>query len=68
MSNIELTEFAVQELKKTIYRRCISKYEKQESNKDPTESLKDNTPSTQISSYSGYFSQDYISNVSSKNL
>ena len=67
MSNIELAEFAAQELDKNPFIEDASvSVEKQESNKDSKESLKDNTPSTQASSHSGYSSQDYISNVASE--
>lgn len=67
MSNIELAEFAAQELDKNPFIEDASvSVEKQESNKDSKESLKDNTPSTQTSSHSGYSSQDYISNVASE--
>ncbi len=67
MSNIELAEFAAQELDKNPFIEDASvSVEKQESSKDSKESLKDNTPSTQTSSHSGYSSQDYISNVASE--
>ena len=66
ISNIELAEFAAQELDKNPFIEDASvSVEKQESSKDSKESLKDNTPSTQTSSHSGYSSQDYISNVAS---
>lgn len=67
MSNIELAEFAAQELDKNPFIEDASvSVEKQESSKDSKDSLKDNTPNTQTSSHSGYSSQDYISNVASE--
>ena len=67
MSNIELAEFAAQELDKNPFIEDASvSVEKQESNKDSKERIKDNTPSTQTSSHSGYSSQDYISNIASE--
>lgn len=67
MSNIELAEFAAQELDKNPFIEDASvSVEKQESNKDLKERIKDYTPSTQTSSHSGYSSQDYISNIASE--
>lgn len=67
MSNIELAEFAAQELDKNPFIEDASvSVEKQDSSKDTKENLKDSTATAQTSSHSGYSSQDYISNVASE--
>lgn len=68
MSNIELAEFAAQELDKNPFIEDASvSVEKQEPGKNDTKAVsKDNTPSPPSVSHSGYSSQDYISNVASE--
>lgn len=68
MSNIELAEFAAQELNKNPFIEDASvSVENQKPKKEEVKTaLKDSLSMPQPTSYSGYSSQDYISNIASE--